>query len=49
MKILVMHLMNSEAFFEALKEKANGNHEKAIDFLKKCQEINELKVLFILN
>lgn len=30
-----------EAFFEALKEKANGNHEKAIDFLKKCQEINE--------
>ena len=29
-----------EAFFEALKEKANGNHEKAIDFLKKCQEIN---------
>lgn len=30
-----------EAFFEALKEKANGNYEKAIDFLKKCQEINE--------
>ena len=21
-----------EAFFDALKEKANGNHEKAIDF-----------------
>lgn len=30
-----------EAFFEALKEKANGNYEKATDFLKKCQEINE--------
>ena len=29
-------------FFEDLKEKANRNNEKAIEFLKKCQEIKRI-------
>lgn len=30
-----------EAFFKALTEKANGNHQRAINFLEVCQQIDE--------